>query len=69
MDTRPTTTRRKVAELGHVGIEPPADELMGASRASVEEYGASGFTEESYERWTRDQAGVASPVMGTEAAS
>lgn len=45
--------------IEHIDIETPADELMDAIRASVEKYGASGFTEQSYQKWTREQAGVA----------
>lgn len=43
--------------IENIDIETPADQLMDAIRASVEKFGASGFTEESYVRWTRDQAG------------
>ncbi|MEV5411097.1 VOC family protein [Thermopolyspora sp. NPDC052614] len=39
-----------------IDIETPPDRLMDAIRASVAKYGASGFTEESYLRWTREQA-------------
>ncbi|WP_280437445.1 VOC family protein [Nocardia carnea] len=41
-----------------IDIETPADELMAAIRASVDKYGTAGFTEESYERWTHNQAGA-----------
>jgi len=41
-----------------IDIETPADQLMDAIRASVEKHGATGFTEESYLRWTREQAGM-----------
>lgn len=43
--------------IEHIDIETPADELMAAVRASVDKYGASGFTEASYLRWTREQSG------------
>lgn len=42
--------------IENIDIETPADQLMDAIRASVEKYGASGFTEESYRRWTRERA-------------
>lgn len=45
--------------IEHIDIETPADELMDAIRASVEKHGASGFTEQSYQQWTREQAGLA----------
>jgi catechol-2,3-dioxygenase len=41
----------------HIDIETDPDELMAAIRASVERHGATGFTEESYRRWTREHAG------------
>ncbi len=43
----------------HIDIETDPDELMAAIRASVERHGATGFTEESYLRWTREHAGTA----------
>lgn len=52
--------------IENIDIETPAAELMDAIRASVEKYGASGFTEESYQNWTRDQAGLAASGTGTE---
>lgn len=52
--------------IENIDIETPADELMAAIRASVEKYGASGFTEDSYARWTREQAGLAGTGSGTE---
>lgn len=52
--------------IEHIDIETPADELMAAIRASVEKYGASGFTEESYLRWTRQQASASGQLAGTE---
>jgi catechol-2,3-dioxygenase len=42
--------------IENIDIETPAEELMDAIRASVEKYGASGFTEDSYVRWTKEQA-------------
>jgi catechol-2,3-dioxygenase len=47
--------------IEHIDIETPADELLAAIKASVDKYGASGFTEESYLRWTREQAGSGAP--------
>lgn len=44
--------------IEHIDIETPAEELMDAIRASVEKYGAGGFTEASYLQWTRQQADV-----------
>jgi 3-oxoadipate enol-lactonase len=52
--------------IEHIDIETPAGELMDAIRASVEKYGADGFTEESYLRWTREQAVQASQHETTE---
>lgn len=52
--------------IEHIDIETPADELMDAIRASVEKFGASGFTEESYERWTREQAATPLSVTSQE---
>jgi len=48
--------------IEHIDIETPADQLMEAIRASVDKYGADGFSEESYLRWTRDQAGLTDEV-------
>lgn len=53
--------------IEHINIETPAAELMDAIRASVEKYGAEGFTEESYLRWTREQAAQTSQLETTEA--
>jgi catechol-2,3-dioxygenase len=52
--------------IENIDIETPADELMEAIHASVEKYGASGFTEESYERWTREQGATPEPAVSTE---
>lgn len=52
--------------IENIDIETPADQLMDAIRASVEKFGASGFTEESYVRWTRDQAGQTDVVTTLE---
>lgn len=52
--------------IENIDIETPADELMDAIRASVEKYGASGFTEESYERWTREQGAASDAAAGEE---
>jgi catechol-2,3-dioxygenase len=35
-----------------IDIETPPDELFGVIRESVEKFGESGFTEESYKAWT-----------------
>lgn len=51
-----------------IDIETPADELMAAIRASVDKYGSVGFTEESYERWTRNQAGPKDAVANGKVA-
>ncbi|MFW6772919.1 VOC family protein [Nocardioides sp. CPCC 205120] len=51
--------------IENIDIETPADELMGAILASVERFGASGFTEESYVRWTREQASAQSGAATT----
>lgn len=53
--------------IEHIDIETPAEELMDAIKASVEKYGESGFTEESYLRWTREQGTATAPVGATEA--
>jgi 3-oxoadipate enol-lactonase len=52
--------------IEHIDIETPPAELMDAIRASVEKYGAEGFTEESYLRWTREQAAQTSQLETTE---
>ena len=44
--------------IENIDIETPVDQLMDAIRASVEKHGATGFTEESYLRWTREQAEI-----------
>jgi catechol-2,3-dioxygenase len=51
-----------------IDIETPADALMAAIRASVDKYGTVGFTEESYERWTYDQAGPKDAVTNGKVA-
>ncbi|GAA1698522.1 hypothetical protein GCM10009680_43420 [Streptomyces yatensis] len=40
----------------HIDIETDPEELLDAIRVSVERHGATGFTEESYRAWTREQA-------------
>lgn len=52
--------------IENIDIETPADELMDAIRASVEKFGASGFTEESYERWTREQGATSDHAVDAE---
>jgi catechol-2,3-dioxygenase len=44
--------------IEHIDIETEPEALMDAIRASVEKFGESGFTEESYLKWTREQAGA-----------
>ncbi|MBB2893812.1 VOC family protein [Flexivirga oryzae] len=44
--------------IEHIDIETPPEQLLDAIRASVEKYGATGFTEDSYLQWTREQAGI-----------
>lgn len=50
--------------IEHIDIETPAEQLLDAIRASVEKYGESGFTEDSYRQWTLNQAGM---EAGTDA--
>ncbi|MFG3111222.1 VOC family protein [Streptomyces tendae] len=51
----------------HIDIETDPEELLAAVRASVERHGTTGFTEESYRAWTREQAAAADFDAGKEA--
>ena len=50
--------------IEHIDIDTPAEELLAAVTSSVEKHGASGFTEDSYVRWTRDQGSTADNADG-----
>lgn len=43
----------------HIDIETPPDELLDAVRRSVDKYGETGFTEDSYRRWTEQHSAPA----------
>ncbi|MYW90793.1 glyoxalase [Amycolatopsis rubida] len=51
----------------HIDIETDPEELLDAIRTSVERHGATGFTEESYRAWTREQAMAADAAETKEA--
>lgn len=49
----------------HIDLDTDLDELLDRIRRSVETFGKSGFTEDSYRSWTLEQSGAA----GTEEAA